>query len=99
MGFGAMLGLVATLWAFAASEDLRRVVGAWLLVVLPFFLGVQLVGFAILVRSRLILRRARRAAYMLCDNCLYPINTPECRTCPECGADLSLVVQRWPSGA
>jgi len=98
-GVAAMLGplvaLAATWAALACVEETRRVGAGWLAISLAAAAVHRIPGIVILMRRRLVARRARRAAFMLCDNCLYPIATPDCRTCPECGADLALLRQRW----
>lgn len=91
IGGGVLLGVVAAFLAVMADLPGTRLGWAFFL---PHALGVG-AGLAMGARQVSVIRRARRASFRLCDNCLYP--SAGLRVCPECGCDVSDVERRWRS--
>lgn len=57
-------------------------------ILIAYFAVIAAMLLILAVQYRLYRRRARRARYELCTNCLYPLDgLPDQHRCPECGVE------------
>ncbi len=86
---GVILGLVTAV--FLVLFEVAGTRAAWAFI-LPHALGL-FAGLGMGARQAAVIRRARRASFQLCDNCLYPCDGFS--SCPECGQDVRDAARRW----